>query len=195
MSATTTDTTGGFGDIVINGVSIVGVDTLHTNTAEQNAQLFATQINKQSDSTGVKAYTDGNGKLILESLTGGKIEVQTNANGALASGLSSSSSTSTPMSKRIVAVGSTNTEDGIFAQLNKKLASVVTNTNSSLKLFSNSLQSQLDTQNKSLESATAKLDQKYEMLASQYALYNSIISKFQQSFASLQMQINNMSSK
>ncbi|MCI4399553.1 MAG: flagellar filament capping protein FliD [Campylobacteraceae bacterium] len=195
MSATTTDTVGGFGDIVINGVSIAGVNTLSTNTAEQNAQLFVTQINKQTDSTGVKAYTDGNGKLILESLTDGKIEVQTNANGALASGLSSSSNTSAPMNKLMVAVGSTKTEDGIFTQLNKRLASVVTDTNSSLKLFSNSLQSQLDTQNKSLESATSRLDQKYEMLASQYALYNSIISKFQQSFASLQMQINNMSSK
>jgi len=193
-SAATTDTVGGFGDIIINGVSIVGVNTLSTNTAEQNAQLFVTQINKQTDATGVKAYTDGNGKIILESLTDGKIEVETNANGALASGLSSSSSVSAPMNKLTVAVGSTKTEDGIFAQLNKKLASIVTNTNSSLNLFSNSLQSQLDTQNKSLESATAKLDQKYEMLASQYALYNSMISKFQQSFASLQMQINNMSS-
>ncbi len=194
MSATTTDTVGGFGDIVINGVSIIGVNTSSTNTAEQNAQLFVTQINKQTDATGVKAYTDGNGKLMLESLTDGKIELETNANGALASGLSSSSTVSAPMNKLMVAVGSTTTEDGIFSQLNKKLASIVTNTNSSLNLFSNSLQSQLDTQNKSLESATSRLDQKYEMLASQYALYNSMISKFQQSFASLQMQINNMSS-
>lgn len=194
MSATTTDTVGGFGDIVINGISIIGVNTSSTNTAEQNAQLFVTQINKQTDATGVKAYTDGNGKLMLESLTDGKIELETNANGALASGLSSSSTVSAPMNKLMVAVGSTTTEDGIFSQLNKKLASIVTNTNSSLNLFSNSLQSQLDTQNKSLESATSRLDQKYEMLASQYALYNSMISKFQQSFASLQMQINNMSS-
>jgi flagellar hook-associated protein 2 len=194
MKATNTATTGVFGDIKINGASIGAVNTLSTNTTEQNAQLFAAKINEQSDTTGVKAYTDGSGKLILKSLTDGKIEVQTSANGALASGLSSSDSSAAAMSNRIVAIGSTTSEDGIFSKLNKKLAQVVTNSNSSLKLFSNSLQSQLDTQNTALDKATTRLDQKYETLASQYTLYNSMISKFQQSFASLQMQINKTSS-
>jgi len=194
MSATNTDTTGVFGDIKINGVSITAVNTLSTNTAEQNAQLFALQINKQTDSTGVKAYTDGNGKLVLQSLSDAKITLETTDNGALASGLSASKTASTAMSSRIVAIGSTTSEDGIFTLLNKKMAQVVTNTDSSLNLFSKSLQSKLDSENTNLTNTTSKLDQKYEMLANQYALYNAMISKFQQSFASLQQQINSSSS-
>lgn len=194
MKATATDTTGVFGDIKINGASIGAVNTLSTNTDEQNAQLFASKINDQTDITGVKAYTDGNGKLILQSLSDAKIELETTANGALASGLSGSDSSAVAMSNRIVSIGSTTSEDGIFSKLNKKLAQVVTNTDASLKLFSNSLQVQLDTKNTDLEKATLRLDQKYEMLASQYSLYNSMISKFQQSFSSLQMQISQSSS-
>jgi flagellar hook-associated protein 2 len=193
MKATNTDTTGVFGDIKINGTSIGVVNTLSTNTDEQNAQLFASKINEQSNTTGVKAYTDGSGKLVLQSLTDARIELETTANGALASGLSSSDSVAAAMSNRIVSIGSTTSDDGIFSKLNTKLAQVVTSTNASLKLFSNSLQSQLDTQNKALEKATERLDQKYEMLASQYSLYNSMISKFQQSFASLSQQINSSS--
>lgn len=190
MSATTTDTIGLSGDIKINGISIGAVNTLSTNTADQNAQLFAAQINMQTTSTGVKAYTDGNGKLILQSLTDAKITLETTANGALASGLSSSSSSAQAMSSRMVAIGSSTSDDGIFAKLNKKLAALVTDTNSSLTLFANSLQSQLTTQNTYLSDANERITQKYDTLANQYAMYNKMISNFQLSFASLQQQIN-----
>lgn len=193
-TADVSNTTTAIGAVTINGVNLAPVTISSTNTAEQNAQMFVTAINNLYDSTGVKAYTDGNGKLILENPAGGQIQVSTTASGALASGLSSSSSSSVAMNSSIVGLGSTTTTDGIFKQMNTALAGLLTNSDATLTLLSTSIQSQMDSRNAEKTKVTDDITAKYEQLANQYAQYNSIISKFQQSFASMQSMINSSSS-
>ncbi|MDD3466334.1 MAG: flagellar filament capping protein FliD [Campylobacterales bacterium] len=193
VADTTTNTTTAIGDITINGFAVGSVTTSTSNTAEQNAQLFVTAINKLTDSSGVKAYTDGSGKLILESTTGGNIKLATNAAAALASGLSSSSSVATPIYTSLVASSKTTSTEGIFKQLNTSLATLLTGNNASLTLLDASFQSQLDSRNEEKTNVTNDIATKYELMANQFAQYNSIISKFQQSFSSLQSMINSAS--
>ncbi len=178
------------GAITINGVDLSSVATLASNTSEQNAQLFVDAINKIYDSTGVKAYTNGSGKLVLENPSGGKIQVTTSTAAALASGLSSSSSVAIAMTNSTVAIGSTKTTSGVFTNLNTALAGLLTKKDASLTLYDASLQSQIDSRTEEKTKTTADITTKYELLANQFAQYNSIISKFQQSFSSLQSMIS-----
>ncbi len=191
---TTTNTTTGIGDITINGVAIASVTTSTSNTAEQNAQLFVVAINKATESSGVKAYTDGSGKLILESTSGNNINLATNLAAALASGLSSSSSVASPIYSSLVGTSVTTSTNGIFKQLNTSLAGLLTGTNATLTLLDSSYQDQLDSRNTEKTNVTDEINTKYELMANQFAQYNSIISKFQQSFSSLQSMINSASS-
>lgn len=193
MAATDTAVTTLAGDITINGFSVGSVTTSASNTAEQNAQLFVTAINKIKDNSGVKAYTDGSGKLILESTTGGNIKLATTASAALASGLSSSSSAASPIYSNLVAMSKTTTVEGTFKQLNTSLATLLTGSNATLTLLDTSYQSQLDSRNEEKTNVTNDIATKYELMANQFAQYNSIISKFQQSFSSLQSMINSAS--
>ncbi len=179
------------GSIYINGVSIAAVTTVN-GTSEQNAQLFATAINNAYEYTGVKAYTDGNGKLRLETPGGGAIKIKTTAAAAAASGLSASANADVGMQDLTVAIGSTTTKKGAFADINSYLASMITGDKSTLQMLDKSLQNQIDSKNAEKEKAVAQIDTRYELMANQFALYDSMIAKFQNSFNSLQMQINAM---
>ncbi len=176
-------TTVAMGDITINGVAISTVTTL-AGTAESNAQKFATAINAAYESTGVKAYTDGSGKLRLENPSGGAIKLRTPATAATASGLTFA------LQESIVGYGSSTKVKGSFAEMNSILGSLISGDKATLNLLDKSFQSKIDSQTKEKEKATKLIDQRYEIMAKQFALYDSMISKFQQNFQSLQMQIN-----
>lgn len=184
-----TNTVVGSGSIIINGTNIASVTTQSANTAEQNAQLFVTAINNSYDSTGVKAYTNGSGKIILENDGGGTIKLTTTALAAQESGLSSGA-----ISGSTVAAGKSTQKKGIFSELNTYFASLVSKSTSSLNQLSTSFQGLIDSNTTEKTNTQKSIDTKYEQLAAQFAAYDKIISKYQQSFASLQMQINNSSS-
>ncbi len=179
----------GSGSIIINGISISSVTTQSTNTAEQNAQLFVAAINSSYDSTGVKAYTNGSGKIILENDAGGTIKLTTTALAAQESGL-----TTGAITESTVAAGKSTQKKGIFADLNTYFASLISKSTSSLNQLSTSFQSLIDSNTTEKTNTQKSIDTKYEQLAAQFAAYDKLISKYQQSFASLQMQINNSSS-
>lgn len=181
------------GGIYINGVSIAAVTTVN-GTAEENAQLFAEAINKSYEYTGVKAYTDGSGKLRLETPSGGAIKIKTTAAAAAASGLSASTSSDVAMQDITVGIGSTKTKKGAFADINSMLASMITGDKSTLQMLDKSFQSQIDSKTAEKEKTVAQIDTRYELMANQFALYDSMIAKFKNSFSSLQMQIDSMSS-
>lgn len=183
LTSTVGATTVAAGDITINGVSIATVTTL-AGTAESNAQLFATAINNIYATTGVKAYTDGSGKLTLENPSGGAIKLRTTATAAAASGLTYA------VQDTIVGYGSSTKVKGSFAEMNSVLGSLISGDKATLNLLDKSFQSKIDSQTKEKEKATKLIDQRYEIMAKQFALYDSMISKFQQNFSSLQMQIN-----
>lgn len=189
-AGTTADTVAA-GSIYINGVSIAAVTTVN-GTAEENAQLFAEAINKSYEYTGVKAYTDGGGKLILETPSGGAIKIKTTAAAAAASGLSASTSSDVAMQDITVGIGSTTTKKGAFADINSMLASMITGDKSTLQMLDKSFQSQIDSKTAEKEKTVAQIDTRYELMANQFALYDSMIAKFQNSFSSLQMQIDSM---
>lgn len=176
-------TTVAAGDITINGIAIATVTTL-AGTAESNAQKFATAINAIYESTGVKAYTDGSGKLRLENPSGGAIELRTTATAAAASGLTFA------LQDTIVGYGSSTSVKGSFAEMNSVLGSLISGEKATLNLLDKSFQSRIDSQTKEKEKATKLIDQRYEIMAKQFAIYDSMISKFQQNFSSLQMQID-----
>ena len=184
-----TNTVVGSGSIIINGINIASVTTQSANTAEQNAQLFVTAINNSYDSTGVKAYTNGSGKIILENNGGGTIKLTTTALAAQESGL-----TSGAISGSTVAAGKSTQKKGIFSELNTYFASLISKSTSSLNQLSTSFQGLIDSNTTEKTNTQKSIDTKYEQLAAQFAAYDKIISKYQQSFASLQMQINNSSS-
>ncbi len=183
----------GSGTIIINGVSIASVTTT-ADTAESNAQLFADAINDSYELTGVKAYTDGSGKLILENPSGGIIKIKTTDDAAAASGLTSSSTGSTGLQDVTVGYGSTTQKKGIFAEINSTLALMISGDSSSLQMLDKSFQTQLDSHTTEKEDSIAQIEKRYELMSSQFAMYDSMISKFQNSFSSLKMQIDSMGS-
>ncbi len=182
-TSTDEETTVAAGDITINGRAIATVTTAD-GTAESNAQKFATAINDIYESTGVKAYTDGSGKLRLENPSGGAIKLRTTETAATASGLTFAAQDTT------VGYGSSTKVKGSFAEMNSVLGSLISGDKATLNLLDKSFQSKIDSQTKEKEKATKLIDQRYEIMAKQFALYDSMISKFQQNFQSLQMQIN-----
>lgn len=182
-STTTAATTIPAGDININGVAI-GTISLTAGTAESNAQKVAAAINLLSETTGVKAYTNGSGKLVLENESGGEIKLRTTATAAANSGLPYALTDTT------FAYGSRTSVKGSFAEMNTVLGSLISGEKATLNLLDKSFQTKIDSQTKEKEKATKLINDRYDIMAKRFAIYDSMISKFQQSFSSLQMQIN-----
>jgi|GEM_PF-1130242 len=179
----------------INGVALPSVTMLASNTSEQNAQLLVTAINNLYSQTSVKAYTDGKGKLKLENSTGGSINLTTTSDGSLYSGLSASTtSNNATFTNATLAYGSTQTQNGLFAQMYSSLQTMYSNSNSTLNTYNTSLTDEMTNLTAEKTSAQDLINSKYTMMTSQFQLYDSIIAKYQQSFASLQQQIKSASS-
>jgi flagellar hook-associated protein 2 len=84
----------------------------------------------------------------------------------------------------------TNPSDGLFVKLNDDLGSIFMDRDSELKLYKNYLDTSLQNLNNQKDTQTKKLDIKYEIMARRFASYDSIISNFNSSYQSLQMQID-----
>ncbi len=87
----------------------------------------------------------------------------------------------------------TNPEDGVFTKLNDDLGSIFMDNNSELKLYKSYLDTKLQNLNDQKDTQTKKLDVKYEVMAKKFASYDSVISNFNASYQSLQMQIDSYS--
>ncbi len=83
-----------------------------------------------------------------------------------------------------------NPEDGMFVKLNDDLGSIFMKSNSELKLYKNYLDKKLQNLNDQKINQTKKLDIKYEIMAKRFSSYDSIISSYNSSYQSLQMQID-----
>ncbi len=86
----------------------------------------------------------------------------------------------------------TNQEDGMFVKLNDNLGSIFMKSNSELKLYKNYLDASLQNLKDQKETQTKKLDAKYEIMAKRFASYDSVISNYNISYQSLQMQIDSL---
>jgi len=84
----------------------------------------------------------------------------------------------------------TNPEDGMFVKLNNDLGSIFMDNDSELKLYKSYLDTSLQNLNDQKDAQTKKLDTKYEIMARRFASYDSIISNYNASYQSLQMQID-----
>jgi flagellar hook-associated protein 2 len=83
-----------------------------------------------------------------------------------------------------------NPSDGIFVKLNNNLQSIFMDTNSEIKLYKSYLDTNLQSLNNQKDVQTQRLDDKYNILATKFAAFDTIIANFNQASQSLQMQIN-----
>ncbi|MEF3191564.1 MAG: flagellar filament capping protein FliD [Campylobacterales bacterium] len=182
------------GTLLINGVDI-GTIELSGSTAEENAQTIMNAINAKKSSTGVTAYTNGDGKLMLSNKNGKSIYLKiTTAETATLTGLSTGVLTGTTGSTEgaLVAYGSSTFEDGIFASLNTFVSSLISGTDSTLMRYSKSLTDNLTADQKTKQAIIDQINQKYERMSAQFAQYDALISKYQQISNTIQMQIDTM---
>lgn len=80
--------------------------------------------------------------------------------------------------------------DGVFAKIDKFLATLADGSNSRLEAFGSSLERDAKALQKDKKSATELLDTRYETMASRFAAYDSQIAKTKNAFGSVQMMID-----
>ncbi len=80
--------------------------------------------------------------------------------------------------------------DGVFKQFDNMADEYTNFSNGSLKYYGEQLESEEKSLTKEREKAVERLDQRYETMASRFALYDNQISNMQNSFQALQQQID-----
>jgi flagellar hook-associated protein 2 len=161
----------------INGVSVLFTSDAAA-TAEENAQALRDAINS-TDISGVVASLDSTGKKILLSQeNGGDLEISGEASTLSSIGLNQTA---------IYNAGETSV--GIFSKL-EDLLSTSLGENGTIGLF----ESQLSSSQNRLQSERLKtieqLNQKYEMMVTQFAAYDNIIANLNNQFSALQSMID-----
>jgi len=183
-SVPATDTTSSINDVSINGIALPSVTSLASNTAIQNAQLFADAINKITSQTGATAAVDSSGHIKLSTVNGGQISVQTSLQGATLTGLSSDSTSASAMSSSLVAIGSSKTTDGIFKKLSNAFDSLSnTKLNGSLDLYSQQLTSDVTNYTTQQTKTQQSIDDRYAIMQKQFQMYDNIIAQLKQKSA------------
>lgn len=163
-------------ELVINGISISFSTT--GNTAEANALALQNAINKAGIS-GVQALIGKNNSVYLESKTGMDIEIKGDAAKLTSIGFSATSVYAQSVSR-----------DGVFKDFNELLGSYITGEKSIFKLFEASLTTEKTALTKNRASAVKRIDERYEMMATRFAAYDSIISKLNNQFNALSQMID-----
>ena len=163
-------------ELVINGISISFSTT--GNTAEDNALALQNAINKAGIS-GVQALIGKNNSVYLESKTGMDIEIKGDAAKLTSIGFSATSVYAQSVSR-----------DGVFKDFNELLGSYITGEKSIFKLFEASLTTEKTALTKNRASAVKRIDERYEMMATRFAAYDSIISKLNNQFNALSQMID-----
>ena len=172
------------GSIKINGIELGEVTLLASNSSEQNTQLLMTAINAISDETGVTAsISAGGSQLILQDATGEPFVISDSDGFAAKIGLETGSYR-----------GKQTEVEGIFTQLDNYFEGLMDGDESTMGLLSGSLSDREDRLTEELQRILDRINARYETMATQFANYNSIISKMQASFNSLQMMIDQSSS-
>ncbi|MEY4503848.1 MAG: hypothetical protein RL154_140, partial [Pseudomonadota bacterium] len=191
MAGTTTTDTTALNDILINGVSLPVIATSSSNTAIQNAQLFADSINKIKNDTGVTAAVDSSGYLKLTTMYGGKIVLATTTQGAALSGLSSDSSTATAISSSTVAIGSTKEDAGVFSTMKKSFDSLFNDQKTgALDLYDKELTTDVTDYTARQEKTQTSIDDRYTIMQKRFQMYDSMIAKMKQQASTLTQMIS-----
>jgi len=177
ISSGTIDVTSG--DFSINGTNIV---VSLNGTALENAQALKNAIN-EANIDGVTAYiNENNSSISLKSSSGENIQVE--GDSSILSSLGFNAST---------VYGSTDVKNGFFTDFNSLLQSYIGDDKSVLNLLSSSYENQLDSLQDEKKSTQKNIDTKYEMMATKFAAYDSIINKLNSQYNTLSMMIDQAS--
>ncbi|MDR3162706.1 MAG: flagellar filament capping protein FliD [Helicobacteraceae bacterium] len=179
-----TTLSGEISDLTINGVSIENVTFDAGKSVSDNLISVLNAINNISVQTGVSAKLGGGGtSLILTGITGGEFTV--GGGDASAVGLKAGSYK-----------GTESTRDGLFVNLDalgEKLNGILSE--STMKLVKDELNTKEKNLTEGLQKVLDRLNAKYELMTTQFASYNAIISRYQSSFNSVQMLIDQAAAK
>jgi flagellar capping protein FliD len=139
------------------------------------------KINHKTDITNIEADIDTEtGRLVIKHLEGGEIGFDGSSTNTLNNlGLEG---------RRAFAVKKDQVK-GVFSHVSDYFDSLVGDENSTLKKYEESLKANLKRLEDEKESATKRLDEKYDLMANQFASYDSQIGRMKQQFKSLEMQI------
>jgi len=162
-------------NFMINGVSIAFSTT--GNTAAQNALALQSAINSAGLS-GIEALIGDDNNVYLQSLSGSDIEITGDATKLASIGFFATN----------VYTQSTGRE-GFFSNFNTMLSSYITGDKSILTLFESTLISQKESLDKQRLSTMERLDKRYEIMATRFGAYDTIINKLNNQFKSLSMMI------
>lgn len=175
------DKTISYDSIKINGISLPEVKLLASNTPSQNTQVLANAINSISAETGVKASVSGSGdKIVLTNAEGGEITLSEATSDAVNFlGLNNGK-----------VIGSKDYTDGIFNNIDDYFDSILVGEFSTLGLLESSLNNEAKRLDDEWQKTMDRITSRYEIMEAQFASYNSIISQFENSFNSLQLQID-----
>ncbi len=170
------------GSIKINDVELGEVTLLASNSPSQNAQVLMSAINAASDESYVTASLTGSGRQIhLTDESGERFTIKSSDGWAERVGLSSGTY-----------VGKVEEKVGIFANIDSFFERLNDGSNATLSLLDTNLTSSEDRLTDELQRTLDRINAKYETMATQFAAYNSIISGYESSFKSVQMQIEAM---
>jgi len=162
-------------NFMINGVSIAFSTT--GNTAAQNALALQSAINSAGLS-GIEALIGDDDNVYLQSLSGNDIEITGDATKLASIGFFATN----------IYTQSTGRE-GFFSNFNTMLSSYITGDKSILTLFESTLISQKESLDKQRLSTMERLDKRYEIMATRFGAYDTIINKLNNQFKSLSMMI------
>jgi flagellar hook-associated protein 2 len=165
-----------FDNFMINGVSIA-FSTETTNTKAQNALALQSAINSAGLS-GIEAFIGDDNNVYLQSLSGNDIEITGDATKLASIGFFATN----------VYTQSTGRE-GFFSNFNTMLSSYITGDKSILTLFESTLISEKESLDKQRLSTMERLDKRYEIMATRFGAYDTIINKLNNQFKSLSMMI------
>ncbi|MDR0747874.1 MAG: flagellar filament capping protein FliD [Helicobacteraceae bacterium] len=179
VGSTVTTLSGEISDLTINGVSIGNVTFNAGASVSDNLILILNAINKISAQTGVSAKLGGAGtSLILTNATGGEFTV--GGSDASVAGLKTGSYK-----------GTESVRDGLFVNLDT-LGETINGIlgESTMKLVKDELSVKEKNLTEGLQKVLDRLNAKYDLMTTQFASYNAIISRYQSSFNSVQMLID-----
>ena len=163
------------GDLRINGIDII---VSLTGTASQNAIDLRDAINSANIS-GIEVMLDSvSNRIILNSDGGGDIGITGDSAKLSSIGFIEG-----------VTKGSSQTTIGFFSTFNDKLGNLISSKNSILNLFEQSLESRQKSLQVERETTVQRLDARYNIMATKFMAYDSIIGRLNNQFQSLSMMI------
>lgn len=194
MGSTTYDTTTYTGSSVASGALNITYKGLYINetsirfttdadsTAEENATALQKAIN-EAGVEGITATVGSNGNIILKSATGEDIEITGDSTVLSTLGL-----------KETTIYGHSTTRNGLFTDFDEMLDSYTDDSEGVLAIYAEYLTDQEDSLTEKREKTVEDLDTKYEIMATKFAAYDSIISQLTTSFSTLSLIISEATS-